>query len=268
MFLSSACFKLWSRNTTEAQVDEAGEDISQFMSIFKQINDEPDCQKFNLHALLHLHEDRINFGPLSKVNAYAYENELQNFKNIFNSKNKRLESLVNKVKQQRMIPVEQKNDDKVHFISSCRSLQPETANFIKSYMRVDDQKWKSVKFFEGFSKNFLKITRFEYSKRKNNCDSFVKCSNGQFYNVKAIFSLSGGQYCLLEKIIVSILHPEINLFGHTTQIIHTFPISRMETEQFEVHPIDNIQKQLAFIDLGEKFRADFDYHQYLIECEN
>lgn len=135
-------------------------------------------------------------------------------------------------------------------------------------MRLNADEISQVKFYQGFSKGFLKVTCFDYSKRKNNFDSFVKCSDNNFYNVKAIFSFRGSEFCLFEKIIVSNLHPEIHIENYSTELIHTFPIVNLESDDLIVKPIDYVVKQLSFIDISDSFRSNFDYPQYLIEVEN
>lgn len=120
--MASATFKLWSRNATNIHLDHAQLEISHFMRVFKEKNDEPDCVKFNPHCINHLYEDRINLGPLRKMNAYMYENQLQHFKYAFLSKNKRLESLVKRVKADRMIPIDLKDQESFQFIVASKKL--------------------------------------------------------------------------------------------------------------------------------------------------
>ena len=106
MFLSSAIFKLWSKRASFSDCLLARGEIDCFMEVFKETNQDTRLQTYNLHCFLHLFEDRETFGPLSKLNAYCYENQLQSFKNAFSSKNKRLASLVKKVKYEKVLPIE------------------------------------------------------------------------------------------------------------------------------------------------------------------
>ena len=116
------------------------------------------------------------------------------------------------------------------------------------------------------------MTRYEYSKRTNNCDSFVKCANTQIYNVKAIFSFKAGQFCLLEKVLLSQASPEINFEGMTTKLSHIFPVQQLSTNQFEVQPIDYIIQQLSFVNLEPSVnpveKPNFPYFKYVIEIMN
>lgn len=77
-------------------------EIDNFMKVFKREDDKGN-QTYNMHTMLHLHDDRLNHGPLCFMNAYAYENQLQSFKNMFKSRNIRLETLVRKVKQEKLL---------------------------------------------------------------------------------------------------------------------------------------------------------------------
>lgn len=76
MFLSSATFKLWSRKSTLNDIENSKVELDHFMSIFKRKISQAvipfDLQTYNLHALLHLHEDRLKYGPLCNINAYGY----------------------------------------------------------------------------------------------------------------------------------------------------------------------------------------------------
>ena len=74
--MSSALFKLRSRNFSDFYIEESKNEIDIIMNKvnhFRKLS-------YNLHILLHLCEDRLNFGPLIDINAYAYENQLQSFK--------------------------------------------------------------------------------------------------------------------------------------------------------------------------------------------
>lgn len=101
MTLSSAVFKLYSRSTSDAQVELAKAEIDHFIKVFEKYGN-PWNQTYNLHCLLHLYEDRKNFGPLFFINAYSYENQFQLFKNMFTSPNIRIESLVKRVKESKL----------------------------------------------------------------------------------------------------------------------------------------------------------------------
>ena len=268
MFLAATTFKLWSRNATTAQIDQVPDEIDHFMDVFRRKNDERDLIRFNLHWMLHLYEDRKTFGPLSKMNAYSYEDRLQHFKYAFLSRNRRLESLVKKIKAERMIPVEAKDLEEVSFIVSCGNVSNELKTCIQSYMRLNDLEMRQIRYFEGFSKGFLKVTRFEYLKRKNNCDSFVECKNMKFYNVRVIFLYKSNEFCLLEKVLLANSSPTITLENVSVSLNHTFPIIQLETRQFEVQPIEYIIKQLSFINLPNSLSSTFDSLQYLIDVEN
>ena len=124
-----------------------------------------DLQTYNLHVLHHLHEDRIRFGPLSQINAYGYKNQLGLFKKAFISKNRRLKSLVRKIKTEKMMPIKLK-DEKVKFITSSNVSQ-EIKQIIMNCSNISERQFNKAKFFEAFDWGFLKIACFDYSNRKN-----------------------------------------------------------------------------------------------------
>ena len=258
MFLSSATFKLWSRNATTVQVEEAKYEIDHFMYVMKEFlrrSELPsDLQTYNLHCLLHLHEDRINFGPLCRVNAYGYENQLQHFKNIFISKNRRLESLVRKIKTEKMLPIQVK-DEAVKFMCAT-SVEANIQEIIMNCSRIDQRQFAKAKFYQALDWGFLKITCFDYSKRKNNCDSFIKLQDGNFYLICKIYDLDG-EILLLEKFFLHHSHPEITLAKSSTSLLHIHPVSSIHTGEFIVKPIDYIEKQVSFINLDKSLSSFF-----------
>lgn len=224
-----------------------------------------ELQTYNLHALLHLHEDRIKFGPLSNVNAYGYENQLGLFKNVFLSKNRRIESLVRKIKTEKMLPIKVKNE-KVKFIATSKVTE-EHKSIIMHCSNIDQRQFEKIKFYEAFDWGFLKVACFDYTNRKNNCDSFIKLKNGYYYNVLKIYELEG-EMMLLEKVLMFDLCPIIELSGLRTELTHIRPIRCLESKNYLVMPVDHIEKQICYVNLDQSLTNDFAYVQYLIDVEN
>lgn len=264
-YLSSAVFKLYSRRTEDEQIKEAKAEIDNFMLSLKASGDKHNYT-YNMHCMLHLCDDREKFGPLSLVNAYAYENQLQQLKKISKSRNIRLPSIMNKVMQDFFL--DSSTESVVDPTGFVRTKLPSA--FMQSliqdrFPRVD---LSQLSFFNCFRFHFLNIATFEYEGRKNNNDSFVKIDK-KFFNILCIFSLSNVVYCVAEQLEMRRnLHPEIRLGRHRTDLIHTHIIKSVNTKQFDIFKVSRIERQVCYIKLDSSLSRLFDYTEYILEIEN
>lgn len=160
------------------------------------------------------------------------------------------------------------NDKEIHFISMIK-VSTKIKNTIKQLTNLSDRQLEQATFYGAFDLNFLKIACFDYTKRTNNFDSFVKGQDSNFYNVISLYKYSGIDFCLLEQIDVSRFHPVIHLDNVSTDLVHTFVINQIETNNFVVYPLCFISKQVCFIRLDHKLSEIFNAQlEYLIETEN
>lgn len=273
MFLSSAVFKLYSRNTNLDEVAEAGDEILHFMKVYGEgemsdgyMQPVPDWFTYNLHCMLHLYEDRDRLGPLSKMNAYFYESQLQNFKKIFKSKNRRLATLVKNVKLQALIPIRER-EDVITLSKPCKVTDERLLSEIKFRSRLNDAEMRQVRFYKFFEYGFMNVTCSNYEKRTNNVDSFVRYKD-EFYQVSAIYVSKKVKCCLLEKLQIS-THPEIRLTSRVTKITHTHIVTQKSTGIFTTCHIDSIQKQVCYLGFDESLAGTFNQNlEYVVEIEN
>lgn len=100
LLLSSAVFKLWSKHSTDQQIEQAKIEIDLYLVGLVSLKYDDWFIKYNCHILVHLYEDRKNHGPLYFINQYSLEGLLQVYKGFLISKNKRVETLAKKISLQ------------------------------------------------------------------------------------------------------------------------------------------------------------------------
>lgn len=268
-FLSSATFKLWSRRMPMNIVNQAEIEIDHFLHCFKEWNREPDLQTYNLHCLVHLFEDRTTFGPLCKVNAYGYENELQHLKTFLPSRNPKLETVAKKIKSERWIKVPK--NFKIEFFDKSFHVPELFMQTISKCMNLTLLDIKKANFFGGFKNRFLNVTCKSYEKRKNNFDSFVKCYS-DYFTVLAIFCYNNIEFCFLEQIETETQRTiALNSlqYGMVSKIYHTYPIKRLKSEKFKVVQIDSVKRQVSYVQIENNLKTDFGgFTEFIIEIEN
>lgn len=267
-YLASAILKLFVRQASNFVIDQARFEIDTFLIVFRQCDFSIHLSSYNMHCLAHLYDDRKTLGPLCLNNAYGYEDKLQTFKQSFHSSYTRVESLARKIKEEKRVlelssPVDHTSvrfgkhcgrNYRAHFEMIFRLL-----NF--STTPVEAQALDMLTFYQSVSQNYLHITNF----KGKLSDSFVKIGD-QFYRVHVIFSYDLNNFLLCEHISIS-RNLQINLnnsetsTNHSTLLLNHFIVNNLETSNFFLFQISDVQKQVCFIEfdeiLKEKHSAQF-----------
>lgn len=199
LLLSSAVFKLWSKHSTNDDLEHAKNEIDLYLVGLVNLGYDNWFIKYNSHILVHLYEDRINHGPLYFINQYSLEGQLQVYKGFLISKNKRVETLAKKVSLQfalNLKDLEKTSSKDTTFKNKIDNsiINPTDLNFIEQSTGVNTNK---LICFNSCKLQSLDLSSF-YS--KSTADSYVKMSNSEYYSIILFFKINNTKKVLVKKI--------------------------------------------------------------------
>ena len=190
---------------------------------------------YNIHTLLHISEDVINFGSLDQYSAFAFENFMKTIKNYLKKNSLSLQQVINRVHEN-------------EFIDACISDQIfEAISFPRFFNPKDDNKFKILKFKDfkltlkrpdnicvNEKNTFIYITSFfkrdnvdyflghqfenlkvfhTFANREDLIDIFISDEKSSLEEEWPVSSIKGKALCITESdstfYLVKLLHPQI-----------------------------------------------------------
>ena len=172
-FLSSAVFKLYSRYSSDDDVEKAGSEIDAFIRLLNREEDLEIKTTYNLHCAVHLYEDRLIHGPLINISAAGYENELQNLKRIFKAKDPKVASLGERYGFKKSLL---KKYSKTRILGKPKSYPADIQASVFSTLGITEQHAKSqgLQLHLKFDVNNWKLC-VSWDKHRGDRDAYVKC---------------------------------------------------------------------------------------------
>ncbi|KAK3933233.1 Integration host factor subunit beta [Frankliniella fusca] len=275
--LSRAVSLLLQSSVTLGEVDEAHNLLMEYCRLFHKYFDVQDTI-YNLHLLTHLKQSVLCHGPLWTANAFCYEGQNRHILQLFTSPKNVLYQIVRRFNlyssmptlcdqfvssynalefsenllERRLSRVVQLTNGiligKAHQVNATNEM--DQLLFSKCNIHFKDCKAYKRMLFKG-----MRITSSEYSKGKENNDSYVMCASGSILCVKYILLLPNASTMLFgNKIIKS---KRLIVDHWKVQVEHVRAVKR-EGDFMLVSP-DEVTCQCIFLHIS----GDSQYVTYL-----
>lgn len=251
MLLNKAIHSLYSSTASEDDIELAKYEIDLFLSVLNELNYSDSFFQYNTHCLPHLYEDRIEFGqPLSRYNAYGYESELQILKAFSKSKNKRVETLANKIALRSVFKMYTIESDEEVLEKDRVYINKNTVPVKKIMSLLHINKFEELKFYQKANiRN--KIIRIRGCSKTE--DSFVKIRD-LFYQVTLVFKFNNQNMILCEHIpIRRKIECKVKTYSFELPHHNVIDLERRKEKECFVFRLSEIKTHVLHVKIDEVF---------------